>query len=162
MNLNKEYIHIIIGSNYKNDYDILKGKVVDKISLATDRNNYDMNELIITFTDKTYVAFEIFDDSDDHESERRPILENSCVIPPQCYNTGNYDCHISVVDGELRFDPLIENRIKVGLWNLTMEEAQKVIEDDKHRREEYEYKNYLRLKEKFEGREDEFKDLVKK
>ena len=24
-----------------------------------------------------------------------------------------------------------------------------------------EYKNYLRLKEKFEGREDEFKDLVK-
>jgi hypothetical protein len=159
MKKNKEYKRITIGSNYKNNYDILKGKVVDKISLATDRNNYDMNELIITFTDKTFVAFEINDDSDDHESERRPVLENSFIIDPQCYNSGNFDCHISVVDGELRFDPLIENRIKLGLWELTMEEAQKVIEDDKHRREEYEYKNYLRLKEKFEGREDEFKDI---
>ena len=159
MKKNKVYKRITIGSNYKNDYDILKGKVVDKIYLANDRNNYDMNELIITFTDKTYVAFEIDDDSDDDESERRPILKNSWVIHPKCYNSGNFDCHISVVDGELRFDPLIENRIKLGLWELTMEEAQKVIEDDKHRREEYEYKNYLRLKEKFEGREDEFKEI---
>lgn len=159
MKKNKEYKRITIGSNYKNDYDILKGKVVDKISLATDRDNYDMNEVIITFTDKTFVAFEIDDDSDDHESERRPILENSFIIDPQCYNGGNFNCHIGVVDGELRFDPLIENRIKLGLWELTMEEAQKVIEDDNRRHEEYEYKNYLRLKKKFEGREDEFKDI---
>ena len=160
MNKNYEYKQIVIGSNYKNDYDILKGKVVDKISLANDRNNYDMNELIITFTDKTYVAFEIDDDSDDDESERRPILKNSWVIHPKCYNSGNFDCHISVVDGELRFDPLIENRIKLGLWELTMDEAQKVIEDDKHRREEYEYKQYIRLREKFKNREKEFENIA--
>jgi hypothetical protein len=63
------------------------------------------------------------------------------------------------VDGELRFDPLIENRIKLGLWELTMEEAQKVIKDDKRRHEEYEYRQYIRLKKKFEGRENEFKDV---
>jgi hypothetical protein len=160
MKKNKEYKRITIGSNYKNDYDILKGKVVDKISLATDRNNYDMNELIITFTDKTFVAFEIDDDSDDHESERRPVLENSFIIDPQCYNSGNFDCHISVVDGELRFDPLIENRIKLGLWELTMEEAQKVIEDDNRRHEEYEYKQYIRLREKFKNREKEFENIT--
>jgi len=160
MKKNYEYKQIGIRSNYKNDYDILKGKVVDKISLANDRNNYDMNELIITFTDKTYVAFEIDDDSDDHESERRPILTNSCVINPKCYNSGNFDCHISVVDGELRFDPLIENRIKLGLWELTMEEAQKLIEDDNRRHEEYEYKQYIRLREKFKNREKEFENIA--
>lgn len=160
MKKNYEYKQIGIRSNYKNDYDILKGKVVDKISLANDRNNYDMNELIITFTDKTYVAFEIYDDSDDHESERRPILGNSSIINPKSYNSGNFDCHISVVDGELRFDPLIENRIKLGLWELTMEEAQKLIEDDNRRHEEYEYKQYIRLREKFKNREKEFENIA--
>jgi hypothetical protein len=160
MKQNYEYKQIIIGSNYKNDYDILKGKVVDKISIANDRNNYDMNELIITFTDKTYVAFEIDDDSDDHESERRPVLKNSWVISPKCYNCGNFGCHISVVDCELRFDPLIENRIKLGLWKLTMKEAQEHIKNDVRKRDEYEYKQYIRLREKFKNREKEFENIT--
>ena len=158
MELNKDYQRIFI-DNRKNDYGILKGKIIDKISLASDNKSYDMNELIITFTDKTYIAFEIDDVSEDYESERRPILSNSFIHDPICYDGGNFSCHIKVRDGELRFDPLIENRIKLGLWKLTMEEAQKIIEDDKRRHEEYEYKNYLRLKKKFEGREDEFKDI---
>lgn len=159
MELNKDYKRITIDSN-KNNYDILKGKVVDKISLASDRDSYDMNELIITFTDKTYVAFEICDVSEDHESERRPVLENSFICHPQCYNGGNFNCHISSVDGKIRFDPLIENRIKLGLWDLTMEEAQEIIERDNRKQEEWDYKRYLYLKKKFDGREKEFENIT--
>ena len=132
MELNKDYKRITIDSN-KNNYDILKGKVVDKISLASDRDSYDMNELIITFTDKTYVAFEICDVSEDHESERRPVLENSFICHPQCYNGGNFNCHI---------------------------EAQEIIERDNRKQEEWDYKRYLYLKKKFDGREKEFENIT--
>lgn len=159
MELNKDYQRILI-DNRKNDYDILKGKIIDKISLASDSNSYDMNELIITFTDKTYIAFEIYDVSEDYESERRPILTNSFIHDPICYNGGNFRHHIKVRDGELRFDPLIENRIKLGLWKLTMEEAQEYIKNDARKHDEYEYKQYIRLREKFKNREKEFENIV--
>ena len=159
MELNKEYQRIFI-DNKKNDYDILKGKIIDKISLASDNNSYDMNELIITFTDKTYIAFEIDDVSEDYESERRPILSNSFIHDPICYNGGNFSCHIKVRDGKLRFDPLIENRIKLGLWKLTMEEAQEYIKNDARKHDEYEYKQYIRLREKFKNREKEFENIA--
>lgn len=158
MELNKEYTRIYVKENSDN-YDVLKGKVIDKISLAEDRRSYDMNELIITFTDKTYIAFEIEYVSEDHESERSPVISNSWVMDSECFNSGNFHCHISVRDGELRFDQMIENRIKLGLWKLTMEEAQQRIKDDAHKQDEWDYKAYLRLKKKFTGREEEFKYL---
>ena len=126
MELNKDYKYIFIKPNCDN-YEVLKGKVVDRVSLAQDRDSYDMNELIITFTDNTYIAFEIDDVSEDYEAERRPVIDSSRIIHPESWNGGNFRCHIHVRDGKPVFDRLIENRIQTGLWNVTMEEQQQII-----------------------------------
>lgn len=160
MELNKEYKKIYINPNVS-DYDTLKGKVVEKISLANDRNNYDMNELIITFTDKTYIAFKI-ENTFVNGRETSSILSNSWIFEPECWNMGNFEGHVYVSGGKLVFDPLIDNRIQLGLWKLTMDEAQEIIKRDNKRYEEQDYKRYLYLKEKFSGREEEFRYLEEK
>lgn len=160
MEQNKEYKRIYVYNNINNDYEVLKGKVVDKISLAVSNESYDMNELIITFTDKTYIAFGIDDVSEGYDEERKTVLSNSFICHPSSWNLGNFKNHIKVLsNGELKFDPLIENRIKLGLWNVTMEEQQKIIKEDEKRQEEQEFKRYLYLKNKFKDRENEFKNI---
>ena len=130
----------------------MEGKVVDKISFAKDKNNYDMNEVIITFKDKTFIAFEIEHDEDEE------YISNSAIIHPSCWNGGKLDYQI--VDGKPKFYPLIQNRIELGLWSATMEEVQELVNKSNRQHEISEYRRYLYLKEKFEGRENEFKGLV--
>lgn len=155
MELNKEFTQIYIRP--KDNMYCLDGKVVDKILLTQDKNSYDENELIITFKDKTFVAFEIDDVSEDYEAERRPIISSSAIISPKCYNSGHF--RTRVVDGKVVFEPLVQNRVDAGLWNVTVEEVEQLIKEDERKHEEYDYKRYLVLKEKFEGREEEFKDV---
>ena len=145
MELNKEYkqIHLDEGISY----DALKGKVVDKVGF-TNFGDYGQNMCIITFTDKTFIALGVTYKSDSERDE--PLLINEHIIPPKNWNNGNFRCHMHVSNGEIKYDPYIRILRDFGIWKFTDEEELAIIEDDRKKMEDYEYKVYLRLKEKFD------------
>lgn len=159
MDINKEYTQINVHSfsGYNTNYDALKGKVVDKVAF-TDRDSYDTQMFIITFTDKTYVCIGV--DVIPYKEHINGInLGNHYVLPPQCVNDGDYSVHSSVdKKGNVRFETWINILRDLGIWQFTdvdaleiIEKKQKEIEKKKKEEEEREYKNYLHLKKKFEG-----------
>lgn len=145
MELNKEYkqIHLDEGISY----DALKGKVVDKVGF-TSFGDYGQNMCIVTFTDKTFIAIGVTYNNDSERDE--PRLINEHIIPPKNWNNGNFKCHMYVSNGEIKYDPYIRILRDFGIWKFTDEEELAIIEDDKKKMEDYEYKVYLRLKEKFD------------
>lgn len=152
MDINRDYKQISVHSfsGHKTDYNALKGKVVEKVGF-TDRNSYDTQMFIITFTDKTFICVGVgYNDSDFHKDE--PQLENYYVLPPQNVNNGNFSAHTYVdIEGNIKFETWFEILREVGIWQFTDEDALSIIERQKKEEEEREYQNYLRLKKKFEG-----------
>lgn len=146
----KEYKQIIVSS--LKDYEELKGKIVDKVAFSN-LGDYNEQMFIITFTDKTYVAVGT-DYNDWEQYSREPKLKDYYVHNPKQINNGDFRNHIWVdSEGGLHFDRWIQILIDLGLWNFTMEDAQKIIEEHNADKEKKEYEEYLRLKEKFEGNE---------
>lgn len=131
------------------NYDALKGKIVDKVAF-NDRGPYDEQSLTIVFTDKTFISVGLgYVDSERNDDME---LQNNWIVDPICYNIGgDFSCHIWADDkGKLHFDRWIQLLIDLGLWEMTMEEAQSVIEQKAKEKEEREYQEYIRLKKKFE------------
>lgn len=149
MKLNKEYKQIFAHS--LKDYNELSGKVVDKIAF-TDRGYTDENLFIILFTDKTFIAIGAhYKDLDAGDDE--PQIEDFYVMDPNCINSGNYDCHMYVhSDGRISFDRWITILKDFGIWELPEEEALEIVKESKKKEEAREYKEYLRLKEKFDSK----------
>lgn len=148
MELNKEYKQIHV-SNIK-DYDVLKGKVVDKVAFSN-RGYSDENIFIILFTDKTYIAIGThYRDIDAKDEE--PQLTDFWVMNPLCLNGGNFENHLWVdkKTNEIHFDQWITFLKDFGIWNLSEDEVKNIINQDKEKEREQEYQQYLRLKEKFE------------
>ena len=145
MELNKEYKQIFLHSD--SDYDLLKNKVVDKVAF-TNTGNYDTHMCIITFTDKTFIALGVGRDYEDD-----PKLGNKSIIPPQNWNSGNF-CLYTHVDSnnKITYDPYIRILRDFDIWQFTDEEEFAIIEKHKKDKEDYEYNEYLRLKEKFENK----------
>lgn len=152
MELNKEYKQINVHnfSGYNKDYNALKGKVVDKVGFYN-RGEYDEQLFIITFTDKTFVAVGTeYNDSEGRKDE--PLLENLYIYAPMCLNGGDYRCHSWVDDtGKLRFDEWIDILRDLGIWKFTDEDAKAIMDKKQKDEEDWEYRNYLRLKEKYEN-----------
>lgn len=151
MKLNRDYTQQSVPETYTFDnYNLLKGKVVDKVAF-TNRGEYDEQFFIITFTDHTYISIGLaYDESDDELK-----LANNWIIDPSCYSGGNFDCH-SYIDskGKLHFDKWIDILRDLNIWYINEEEALQIIQADKKKQEEREYQQYLRLKEKFENKEN--------
>lgn len=151
MEKSKNYEQIYVES--LKGYDALEGKKVDKVGFYN-RNNYDDNIFIITFTDGTYVAIGTdYRDADARDYE--PILRDFYVYNPRQFNDGNFQYH-SYVDkenGKLHFTSFVKVLTDLGIWEISEEEALRVIEEDAKKEEEREYQQYLRLKEKFKDRE---------
>lgn len=143
MELNKEYKQIFLNEGIS--YDTLKGKVVDKVGF-TNFGNYDTHMCIITFTDKTFIALGTgYDDEDD------PKLGNEFIIEPQNWNNGNFRLYMHVnSDNKIIYSPYIRILRDLNIWQFTDEEELAIIEKQKKDKEDYEYREYLRLKEKFE------------
>lgn len=135
----------------KDNYDALKGKVVDKVAFLNSGQYYDENMLLIMFTDNTFICIgQEFVPGDDIYRMNDNDLP---TLSPKNINGGNYDCHIWVDDkGEVRFDTWIDILRDFGIWELDIKEAQEIIERDKKKKEEREYEEYLKLKEKFKDR----------
>lgn len=155
MNINKEYKQISVNefSGYHTDHDYLKGKVVDKVAFVNSEN-YDCQMFIITFTDKTFLA--VGPDYDDREGySNEPRLDNQWITAPQCINGGDYSLHSWVdSEGKLRFEDWIEALRSLGIWKFTDEDAKDIMEKKAKKEEDREYRNYLRLKAKFEKHEN--------
>lgn len=147
MKLNNEFKQISV-YQLKN-YDQLQGKVVDSVAF-TDRGYADENMFIITFTDKTFICIGThYKDAESGCNE--PQLENNYVMDPACVNSGNYENHCYIKpDGTIKFDKWIEILRDLHIWELTEDEVKEIIEKDKQKKEEREYQQYLKLKEKFE------------
>lgn len=148
MELNKEYKQIFLHSD--SDYNLLKDKVVDKVAF-TNTGDYDTHMCIITFTDKTFIALGIEYDEDE------PKLSNEFIIKPQNWNHGNFRLYMQVymqVNGnnKIIYSPYIRILRDLNIWQFTDEEELAIIEKHKKEKEDYEYKEYLRLKEKFENK----------
>lgn len=145
MELNKDYKQIYLHSD--SDYDLLKDKVVDKVAF-TNIGKYDMHMCIITFTDKTFIALGTgYDDEDD------PKLGNEFIIEPQNWNSGNFRLYMHVnSDNKIIYSPYIRILRDLNIWQFTDEEELAIIENHKKDKEDYEYREYLRLKEKFENK----------
>lgn len=151
MELNKEYQQIILPIT-KNKYDlsVLSNKVVDKVTFAQDSWDNDLNEIIIIFTDKTFIAICIEQNEDD-----RFYLDNSHIGEPITYNDGCLP--YTMKGGVMIFVPYIQNRIDCGLWDVTKDEVREIINAKIEKQKEREYQQYLRLKEKFENAEQKRK-----
>lgn len=151
MERNKEYKQIILRAHEYNE--ALKGKVVDKV-VFNDNGSYDTQFCIIMFTDKTYIAIGTgYKDLESGNDE--PNLENYYVNSPGCVDSGCFDCHSWVdTEGNLHFYEWIQILKDLGLWIIDEKEAKKIIDRKNAEYEEREYQNYLRLKEKFEKKEN--------
>ena len=132
-----------------NDYDTLKGKVVDKVAF-TNTGYEDEQMFIISFTDDTYVCIGI-DHKEGDNNDEQPYLNDFWVMDPKIVNGGNYDGLVKVKsDGSLKFDRWIEILRDFGIWELPDDEVKDIIERDKKRKGEWEYKRYLSLKQEYE------------
>lgn len=145
MKKNKEYKQIAV--NWLSNYDDLNDKVVDKIAFNNNTIYDDQQQLIITFTDKTFIAIgiEYCDDGDKY------ILDDLYVSDPECINNGCLDTHINK-NGKLVFDKNFQQIIDLGIYDISIEEVEQRIAERKKKEEEREYTQYLRLKEKFENK----------
>ena len=149
MELNKDYKQIFLHGN--SDYNLLKDKVVDKVAF-TNTGDYDTHMCIITFTDKTFIALGvIYNDLENYKDA--PKLSNEFIIPPQNWNNGNFRLYMHVdSNNKIIYKPYIQILKDFNIWQFTDEEELAIIEKHKKDKEDYEYKEYLRLKEKFENK----------
>ena len=131
---------LLLNLGYNNH---LEGKVIDKVSLVTDEQNYDENQLLITFKDETYIMVCI------GLSDGEPVFENGyamdlkhyCIIP-----------HYINPEGKVRFEPYIKYQIEQGVVEpMSEEELDTLLTENKRQFYDQRYKQYLELKKEFEG-----------
>ncbi len=147
MKRNDEYKQIHL------DFDIaadkLAGKVVDKVAFQ-DKGSHDTQFLIVTFTDKTYIAVGV-GYKDFYDNDESLQIENFCADEPSCIDDGCFDCHTYIDDnGNLHFSEWIKILKDFKLWDISEDECKEIIERKRKKDEEREYQQYLRLKEKYE------------
>ena len=145
MELNKEYKQIFLHSD--SDYNLLKGKVIDKVAFSN-IGEYNTHMCIIIFTDKTFIALGI-----GYNDEDEPQLNNKLIIHPQNWNNGNFNLFMHITnDNKIIYSPYIRILRDLNIWQFTDEEELAIIEKNKKDRTDYEYQQYLRLKAKFENK----------
>jgi len=147
MELNTKYKQLQLGQ-FEKTHDTIKGKVVDKVWFYN-RGYADENIFIITFTDNTFIAIGA-DTSRYTNYENEPSLENFIIINPRNYHSLDRFVHLDDNGNPVLYDSFVKILVDLGLWNVTAEELQAWKEKHERDEEEREYKNYLRLKEKFE------------
>lgn len=150
MDTNKiKQIHL--GINSRNTlFKGFRGKVIKDIVLTYSYNDCD-NLLVITFDDDTYISVGI------NHAEKDGIEYNyigDAFILPQEHFISDAIGHIykDTNTGEIKLYDYKQALIDIGLYDLSVEDILKIKEQHDKENEEREYKQYLRLKEKFENR----------
>lgn len=131
---------IYLRSGYNNE---LNGKVIDKVSFYFDGKNCTTGELLITFTDNTYIL--LSPQWDNEEAEY--TLQNDYIQP-----LNELSSHPGyVIDNEFHWDGQFQRYIDCGIVEFDENIMKGWVEAAKKRAEEYEYQQYLKLKEKYES-----------
>lgn len=124
----------------------LSGKTVKEIAFHLGRYHLDENQVILTFTDNTFIAFGIERDEDDI------MLVNNHFPPLESY--GIYPPHKIDANGNVCFEDYIQQQINLGVIKPMSEERLKqLVEDYNNKQRERDRQQYLRLKEMFEKEE---------
>ena len=130
----------------KNNY--LKGKIIDKVGFTYDTTDEEKNQLIIKFTDGTFICVGIrsnYDDSFRFHMDNMRADELSSYYP--------HPEHYMDVDGNIHLDYYLQMQVDMGLIEpMSDEDLKKMIKEEIKKREEVEYKQYLKLKDKFENK----------
>lgn len=134
--------------SYTQEYNnVIVGKVIKGISFL--RGEFCQEpQLIITFTDDTYIIVTAGVDEFDHNSI---IFENGSVVPLECYYTlPGYV--ITDKDGKqvIKYEKNIEEQIRLGVVKPDTERELKKIQERKEAYEKEAYELYLELKKKYE------------
>ena len=127
----------------------LAGKTVNEVAYSCNHSNYDENQVIITFTDNSYLAFGIerYLDGEDF------ILANNHFPPLECY--ANYPPHWIDKEGNIRFANYIQQQIDLGVVApMTKERLEQLIKEHCDKQRERDYQQYLRLRKIFEKKEE--------
>lgn len=115
----------------------LKGKTIDEVY-------FDGSDLIIVFTDNTFIHLSSWYSRqsgcriESKDSETQDIFKDYNYVIEENKDTGEEE--IKFTTGQL------QTLIDLGIWSLSEEEINNLIAEKR------EYYEYLRLKEKFEGR----------
>ena len=144
MKKNKEWKQIPL-NGYRQPYDVLRGKVVKDIAFNNIGDSSE-HQLIITFTDNTFIGIELRYDDDDREN----VMDDFCFMDPEHINNGCLDVWVDG-DEKMHLDRNFQQLVDIGLWDVDIKEVEKLRNERKKKEEEREYKEYLRLKEKFEN-----------
>lgn len=124
----------------------LSGKTVKEIAFHLGRYHMDENQVILTFTDDTFIAFGIERDEDDI------MLVNNHFPPLESY--GIYPPHKVDANGNVCFEDYIQQQINLGVIKPMSEERLKqLVEDYNNKQRERDRQQYLRLKEIFDKEE---------
>ena len=126
------------------------GKTIEKAGIVN-RGEMDEQMLLILFTDKTFVCI-TFDNYTDPDSDIEEVrLQDRWIYEYSTLkeNLSNYHSHIDS-NGNIQFDLWVQMLIDFGFYQLTEEEAKIIREKTIKAREEREYAEYLKLKEKYE------------
>lgn len=136
----KEFIFAIKENRTKK---CLAGKVVEDCGFVSDESE-EKNIFVITFTDKTFIAIGI--DEDEWK------LAVKFIMKPDAFGK-NYVAQKSFMDykGDVCYPEWISLLRKMGIWTIDDEEVKAGLEQLMVDRKRREYREYLRLKEKFEN-----------
>ena len=144
-------LHDVDWSYYDNrDGKKWAGKVVDKVGFVN-RGSHSEQMLLILFTDKTFICVGL-EYKEDNSDEM--ILNDNWIYDQKVYHDSLEVYHSYVdKDGKVSFDLWLQMLIDMGIYHLSDEEVKRIKAEHARKEEERDYANYLRLKEKFEGKE---------
>ena len=141
-----KYNHIYYGIE-KNNY--LKGKVVDKVGFTYDITDEEKNQLIIKFTDGTFIHMGVLcNHNDDYRFHMDNMRANELV------SYFPHPDHYMDTDGNIHLDYFLQMQVDIGLIEpMSDDELKKMVKEEIKKKEDAEYKQYLKLKAKFEKTE---------
>ena len=125
----------------------LKGKVVETYAFNKGLGDGDEeSHLIIKFTDGTYICVGVvMDDMDGCDY----ILDNKYC--PEIADYHSLPCYVNIV-GEFHLEDYIRQRVKMGIIEpMSNEKIEELVNAELEDRKNKRYKQYLKLKEEFEG-----------
>lgn len=133
----------------QNNNNKLIGKTIKDISYDRDTREEE-SWIIVIFTDGTYIHIGVDEDyiSSDNDDMMHQ-LSNCRAKPLNCYSI--VPGFVDEEKNKVVYCNMIKEQLRMGLINDDEEYAMKSIQDYEKRRDEREYKQYLRLKEKFEN-----------
>lgn len=155
----KEYTQLALHDidwSYTNNREGKKwaGKVIEKAGFVNRSGSTEEQMFLVLFTDKTFVCVGLEHDDREGACPDDMMLTDNWIYDYRNLkeNLAEYHCYVDD-SGKICFDVWVQMLLDFGFYKLTEKEALEIRERKRKDTEAREYREYLRLKEKFEGKE---------